>query len=69
LTIRDIDDDGLVEKDHAWVSRKPKLALQLAFYRDMVSVSQRQGMLKAYELMNRHFGRDKPPKAAPMARS
>ena len=23
LTIRDIDDDVLVEKDHAWASRKP----------------------------------------------
>ncbi len=34
LTIRDIDDDVLVEKDHAWASRKPsKRALQLAFYR------------------------------------
>ena len=33
LTIRDIDDDVLVEKDHPWASRKPsKRALQLAFY-------------------------------------
>ena len=33
LTIRDIDDDVLVEKDHDWASRKPsKRALQLAFY-------------------------------------
>ncbi|WP_420813259.1 hypothetical protein [Pararobbsia silviterrae] len=23
LSIRDIDDDALVEKDHAWASRKP----------------------------------------------
>src|SRR5207302_5665009 len=45
LTIRDIDDDVLVEKDHAWASRKPsKRALQLAFYRGVVTVSQRTGM-------------------------
>jgi uncharacterized protein YcaQ len=65
LTIRDIDDDVLVEKDHAWASRKPsKRALQLAFYRGLVTVSQRTGMVKTYELMNRHFGWLKPPKAA-----
>src|SRR5207244_864619 len=33
LTIRDIEDDVLVEKQHLWASRKPsKRALQLAFY-------------------------------------
>jgi uncharacterized protein len=65
LTIRDIDDDVLVEKDHAWASRKPsKRALQLAFYQGVLTVSQRTGMLKTYELMNRHFGWDRPPKPA-----
>jgi len=65
LTIRDIDDDVLVEKDHAWASRKPsKRALQLAFYRGLVTVSQRTGMLKTYELASRHFGWERPPKAA-----
>jgi uncharacterized protein YcaQ len=65
LTIRDIDDDILVEKDHAWASRKPsKRALQLAFYRGLVTVSQRSGMLKTYELMQRHFGWERPPRAA-----
>ncbi len=65
LTIRDIDDDVLVEKDHAWASRKPsKRALQLAFYRGDVTISERAGMLKTYELPSRHFGWDKPPKAA-----
>jgi uncharacterized protein YcaQ len=65
LTIRDIDDDVLVEKDHAWASRKPsKRALQLAFYKGLVTVSQRTGMLKTYELANRHFGWQRPPKAA-----
>jgi len=65
LTIRDIDDDVLVEKDHLWASRKPsKRALQLAFYRGVVTVSQRVGMLKTYELMGRHFGWERPPKPA-----
>jgi uncharacterized protein YcaQ len=65
LTIRDIDDDVLVEKDHLWASRKPsKRALQLAFYRGIVTVSQRAGMLKTYELTTRHFGWDRLPKAA-----
>jgi uncharacterized protein len=65
LTIRDIDDDVLVEKDHAWASRKPsKRALQLAFYRGLLTVSERTGMLKTYELMTRHFGWDRLPNAA-----
>ena len=65
LTIRDIDDDVLVEKVHAWASRKPsKRALQLAFYEGRVTISERNGMLKTYELMERHFGWDRPPKPA-----
>src|SRR5262249_14421019 len=65
LAIRDIDDGGLVEKAHAWASRKPsKRALQLAFYRGLLTVSERAGMLKTYELMTRHFGWDRLPKAA-----
>src|ERR1700756_3294367 len=65
LTIRDIDDDVLVEKVHAWASRKPsKRALQLAFYEGRVTISERNGMLKTYELMDRHFGWDRLPKAA-----
>src|SRR5436190_4522164 len=65
LTIRDIDDDVLVEKDHEWASRKPsKRALQLAFYRGILTVSRREGMLKTYELMNRHFAWERMPKAA-----
>ena len=66
LTIRDIDDDVLVDKVHPWASRKPsKRALQLAFYTGAVTVSARTGMLKTYELMDRHFGWDTPPKPAP----
>jgi uncharacterized protein YcaQ len=65
LTIRDIDDDVLTEKEHLWASRKPsKRALQLAFYTGEVTISERNGMLKTYELMTRHFGWDKPPKPA-----
>ena len=65
LTIRDIDDDALVEKEHPWASRKPsKRALQLAFYTGVLTISERNGMLKTYDLMERHFGWDKPPKPA-----
>ncbi len=65
LTIRDIDDDVLVEKDHAWASRKPsKRALQLAFFRGLLTVSRRSGMLKTFELTTRHFGWDRMPRAA-----
>jgi uncharacterized protein len=65
LTIRDIEDDVLVDKDHPWASRKPsKRALQLAFYTGVLTISERNGMLKTYELMERHFGWNKPPKPA-----
>src|SRR6267142_1951590 len=65
LTIRDIDDDVLVDKEHLWASRKPsKRALQLAFYTGILTISERNGMLKTYDLMTRHFGWDKPPKGA-----
>jgi len=69
LTIRDIDDDVLVDKEHPWASRKPsKRALQLAFYQGLLTISERNGMLKTYQLMARHFGWDapsnKPPKPA-----
>ena len=69
LTIRDIEDDVLTEKEHLWQSRKPsKRALQLAFYTGEVTISERTGMLKTYELMTRHFGWDKPPKPALVGR-
>jgi uncharacterized protein len=65
LTIRDIEDDVLTEKEHLWASRKPsKRALQLAFYSGRVTISERNGMLKTYELIERHFGWDKLPKGA-----
>lgn len=65
LTLRDIDDDVLIEKNHAWASRKPsKRVLQLAFYRGHLTISQRVGMLKTYELTQRHFGWARAPRAA-----
>src|ERR1700710_1935588 len=68
LTIRDIEDDVLTEKEHLWASRKPsKRALQLAFYTGAVTISERTGMLKTYELTARHFGWDKLPKPASAA--
>jgi uncharacterized protein YcaQ len=65
LTIRDIEDDVLTEKEHLWASRKPsKRALQFAFYTGALTISERNGMLKTYELIGRHFGWDRHPKAA-----
>jgi uncharacterized protein YcaQ len=70
LSIRDIKDDVLVEKDHPWASRKPsKLALQLGFYTGALVISERSGMLKTYELTERHFAWEKPPKAASRAQT
>ena len=68
LTIADIKDDALVDKDHPWASRKPsKRALQAAFFRGELTIARREGMLKTYELMERHFGWDKLPKPASAA--
>ena len=65
LTLRDIDDDVLIEKDHAWASRKPSArALRLAFYQGRLTISERNGILKTYELTERHFGWNKPPQPA-----
>lgn len=64
-SIRDIDNDVRVEKDYAWGSRKPsKRALEAAFFKGIVTISQRAGMLKTYELLTRHFGWDRLPRAA-----
>lgn len=57
LSIRDIDDDDLVDKTHPWASRKPsKRVLQLMFYQGLVAISAREGMVKTYDLITRHFG-------------
>jgi hypothetical protein len=65
LSIRDFDDEVLVDKEHLWASRKPsKRALQLAFYTGVLTISARAGMVKTYELMDRHFAWDARPKPA-----
>ncbi|MES2803762.1 MAG: crosslink repair DNA glycosylase YcaQ family protein [Bdellovibrionota bacterium] len=65
LSIRDIEDDVLVEKNHPWASKKPsKKALQLGFHTGELTISERLGMLKKYELSTRHFDWDNKPKMA-----
>ena len=65
ISIRDINDDVLVEKNHPWASRKPsKKALQLGFYTGKLVISERLGMLKKYELAERHFSWKQKPKPA-----
>ena len=65
LSIRDIEDDVLVEKDHPWASRKPsRRVLQFGFLGGRLTISARSGMLKTYELTERHFGWDRLPKPA-----
>ncbi len=65
LSIRDIDDDPRVPKDHPWASTKPsKRALEFAFYTGDLTISRRDGMLKTYDLTDRHFGWERPPRAA-----
>lgn len=65
VTIRDLDADTRIEKTHAWGSTKPsKRVLEAAFYRGLVTVSARSGMVKTYELMTRHFGLARRPSAA-----
>jgi uncharacterized protein len=65
ITIRELDNDVVAERDYTWGSRKPsKRALEAAFYKGLVTVSRRAGMLKTYELLTRHFGVDRLPRAA-----
>ncbi len=65
ITIREIDNDALEDKEHLWASRKPaKRALEAAFYKGLVTVSRRTGMVKTYELLTRHFGWERLPRAA-----
>ncbi|PTM40777.1 crosslink repair DNA glycosylase YcaQ family protein [Bosea sp. 124] len=65
LTIRDIDTDVLVEKAHLWASKKPsKGLLERAFHDGELVIQARSGMLKTYELLDRHFGWEKRPTPA-----
>ena len=68
LSIRDIDDDVLVEKTHPWGSRKPsKAALRFGFFAGDLTVSRRTGMVKSYELAGRHFGWSRRPRPSSAA--
>ncbi|MCV3766495.1 winged helix-turn-helix domain-containing protein [Rhizobium sp. TRM95796] len=65
ISIRDIEDDVLVEKDHAWASRKPsRKVLSKAFFDGSLTVCARSGMLKSYDLTARHFGWTQSPEPA-----
>ena len=65
ISIRDVKDDVLVEKNHPWASRKPtKRLLQYGFYSGELVVSERIGMLKKYEITSKHFAWTEKPKAA-----
>ncbi|NOZ32394.1 MAG: winged helix-turn-helix domain-containing protein [Alphaproteobacteria bacterium] len=65
LSLRDIKSGKLVEKTHLWASRKPERAvLQRGFYNGQLAISARQGMLKTYDLTDRHFGWPKAPRPA-----
>lgn len=65
ISIRDIKDDVLTEKNHPWGSRKPSnRALLRGFYIGKLVVCERVGMLKKYNLTSRHFNWKSMPKAA-----
>jgi hypothetical protein len=65
ISIRDIDDEVLVEKIHPWASRKPsRRVLQFGFFNGDLAISRRSGMLKSYELAGRHFGWQRRPRPA-----
>ncbi len=69
LSMRDIDDEIKLEKNHPWASRKPsKRLLELGFYNGDLAISQRQGMLKSYDLSRRHFGWRRRPRPVDEAR-
>ncbi|ALM50979.1 winged helix-turn-helix domain-containing protein [Halomonas huangheensis] len=64
LSIRDIDEPK-VEKDHLWGSTKPsRKLLKYGFYSGDLAISERQGMLKSYELTKRHFEWQQLPRPA-----
>jgi uncharacterized protein len=64
LSIRDIEEE-LVEKTHPWGSRKPsRRALRFGFLTGDLTISKRAGMLKSYELAQRHFAWPRRPRPA-----
>ncbi|MEO5805532.1 DNA glycosylase AlkZ-like family protein [Devosia sp.] len=65
ISMRDIDDDELVDKTHPWASKKPsKRVLEMMFYQGHVTIGSRAGMLKTYDLIERHFDWQGKPKPA-----
>lgn len=65
ISLRDVNDEILEDKDHPWASKKPsKKILQCAFNGGDLVITERQGMIKKYELTDRHFSWVKRPKAA-----
>lgn len=65
LSIRDIDGETLVERNHPWASRKPsKRALERAFFDGRLTISAREGMVKTYALSEQHFGWPPRPRGA-----
>lgn len=65
LSIRDFGENEKVEKDHPWASRNPsKRVLELGFYNGDLAISRRDGMVKTYELLDRHFGWSRRPRPA-----
>lgn len=65
ISIRDIKDDLLIEKTHAWGSSKPsKKALELGFLKGDFVIAERDGILKKYDLTGRHFDWKTKPKMA-----
>ena len=64
LTIRDIEEE-LIEKAHLWASKKPsKGLLERAFYDGELAIAARSGMVKTYELFDRHFQWERKPTQA-----
>ena len=56
VTMRDMDDSIEGKKSDWWISAKPsKKVLQFGFYSGKLTISERIGMLKKYELFDRHF--------------
>lgn len=63
LSIRDLDDEILVEKVKPWGSRKPsRKLLRYGFFVGDLAISKRDGMVKTYDLSDRHFGWPQKPK-------
>jgi uncharacterized protein len=65
LSLRNIKSEKRIEKTHPWASRKPERAvLQRGFFNGELAISARQGMLRTYDLIHRHFDWSEPPRTA-----